>query len=53
MTEINSIGEVLVIILICICVLLTIVGAIVITNIIGEAMSDNYRSKHPEETYDD
>lgn len=53
MGEIDNTGELLVVILIGACVVMSFIAMFVIWHMIGEAMSENYRSKHPEETYDD
>lgn len=53
MGEIDNIGELLVVILIGACVVASFVAMVVIWRMVGEAMSENYRRKHPEEYYDD
>lgn len=53
MGEVDSIGELPVVILIGACVVASFAAMVVIWRMVGEAMSDNYRSKHPEEYYDD
>lgn len=53
MGEVDSIGELLLVILIGACVVMTFIAAFIIFRIFGDAMSENYRRKHPEEYYDD
>ena len=47
MGEIDSIGALLVVILIGACVVMSFIAMFIIGKMIGEAMSENYRSKHP------